>query len=358
MTSPAYPVRRLSLLAPACLAACVAAPALAEETDYVLTDAFDRPVLSVSYTSLESILTVPEAPADAPSFVEIGGEGDAPGTPAEGGSDGNDTYHLGDSDQPLLADSGGYDTITSTVTRDLEDFPDMEHLVLLGSADIDGYGNVKANRIVGNDGDNVIAGRGGADTLMGGRGDDTYVLEAATNDTIEDEDGDDTITSTITRDLADFPGIENLELTFSAHVDGFGDEGPNRLVGNAGSNRLSGRGGDDTLDGGKGADTLEGGPGQDTFVLSDPAHSPPAAGHRDRIADFEPGVDRIDLSALGPLSFAGASAFSGVAGQVRVSARDGYHMLEVDLDGDGAADAAIEIVSPDAPSEADLLLAE
>lgn len=259
----------------------------------------------------------------------------------------NDTFDLGDHEEFTLSDPGGNDTITSTISRDLEDFPDIEHLTLLGAAHIDGSGNVKANRLIGNSGNNVLIGRGGADYLAGGEGDDTYVLEAATNDTIEDSAGIDTITSTISRDLRDFVGIENLELTFSAHVDGYGDDGPNHLRGNDGKNTLDGRGGDDVIDGGKGPDTLTGGPGKDRFVLSDIGDTKTAAGHRDIINDFKSGEDRIDLSAVAPpagLVFIGEGDFSKSAGEVRWFKKNkDWLILAIDINGDGEADAEIEI---------------
>ncbi len=56
----------------------------------------------------------------------------------------------------------------------------------------------------------------------------------ATNDTIYDVGGVDTITSTISRDLRNYTGIENLILTFSAWVDATGDQYANVLTGNCG----------------------------------------------------------------------------------------------------------------------------
>jgi Ca2+-binding RTX toxin-like protein len=61
------------------------------------------------------------------------------------------------------------------------------------------------------------------------------------------------------------------------------------LIGGDGNDHLRGLGGDDILEDGAGADTLEGGPGADRFILR-------ADGAVDRIADFEPGIDRLDLS--------------------------------------------------------------
>lgn len=62
------------------------------------------------------------------------------------------------------------------------------------------------------------------------------------------------------------------------------------LAGSAGRDTLNGGDGDDVLIDGAGIDSLTGGAGADVFVfVRDGCH--------DRITDFEPGIDRIDLSA-------------------------------------------------------------
>ena len=70
-----------------------------------------------------------------------------------------------------------------------------------------------------------------------------------------------------------------------------GGPGDDLIAGGAGDDRLAGWNGDDILVDGAGADTLLGGPGADIFVLA-------GDGARDRIADFTPGEDRLDLSGL------------------------------------------------------------
>ena len=71
-----------------------------------------------------------------------------------------------------------------------------------------------------------------------------------------------------------------------------GTAGRDQIVGGSGNDRISGAAGDDILVDGTGSDTLSGGTGEDVFVLV-------ADGQSDRIIDFEPGVDRLDLSELG-----------------------------------------------------------
>ncbi|MCM2330428.1 MAG: VCBS domain-containing protein, partial [Pseudomonas sagittaria] len=72
----------------------------------------------------------------------------------------------------------------------------------------------------------------------------------------------------------------------------FGHDGNDSLSGLLGDDALSGGAGDDILDGGQGNDLLSGGAGADTFVWS--------SGDTgiDRITDFTPGEDHLDLSDL------------------------------------------------------------
>ncbi|MCC1492993.1 hypothetical protein J1C49_10265 [Cognatishimia sp. F0-27] len=63
------------------------------------------------------------------------------------------------------------------------------------------------------------------------------------------------------------------------------------LHGGSGKDVLHAGAGDDTLNGGTGIDRLTGGSGTDTFVFV-------PLTERDTITDFEPGKDRIDLTAF------------------------------------------------------------
>lgn len=99
------------------------------------------------------------------------------------------------------------------------------------------------------------------------------------------------------RDIA-LLGIASTRLT--------GSNGNDSLTGNAGDNTLSGGGGDDRLMGGDGNDVLIDGAGSDTlwgqggadlFFLS-------ADGQTDTIADFTPGIDRLDLTSWAGLTSA------------------------------------------------------
>jgi len=103
------------------------------------------------------------------------------------------------------------------------------------------------------------------------------------------------------------------------------------LQGGAGRDTLVGTAGDDRLTGGAGADVLTGGAGADTFVYQ----SMRDAG--DRITDFSPGTDRIDLSALlASMGYTGSNAIGdGVVKLLNTAAG-----LSVLIDTDGNAGPA------------------
>lgn len=128
----------------------------------------------------------------------------------------------------------------------------------------------------------------------------------------------------------------------------------NVLKGGAGNDTISGGGGNDTLIGGTGVDILTGGDGADTFVFA-AGDSSPAVGQHDRITDFTPGVDHIDLTPMDAnanttandsFHFLGTAAFNSVAGALHYyydSAR-GMTVVEGDTNGDRVADFAIDLV--------------
>ena len=225
----------------------------------------------------------------------MGAEGDdtldgGAGTDSLNGGVGNDIFIVDDAgDIVTEASAQGNDTVQSSVNWALG--ANLEALVLMGTADIDGTGNGLANTLTGNGSANSLAGGAGNDTLdggdgndtldggadidsmVGGLGDDTYVIDAATDLLVEAENaGIDTVISTITLNLDDTLGglknVENLTLTGSA-LSGTGNELDNRLTGNSAGNTLTGDLGDDTIDGGAGNDTLTGGAGNDTYLVDE-----------------------------------------------------------------------------------------
>ena len=248
----------------------------------------------------------------------------------EGGSDemhggaGNDTYVVDNAaDQTIELPGQGIDLVQASIRWSLGS--GLENLTLGGTAAIDGTGNGLDNVLTGNIASNVLYGFGGNDDIRGGAGNDrldggagTDILSGSTgNDTYVVDNiadaarehagqGTDRVLSLVSYTLGD--QVENLTLlNGGGAIDATGSRADNLMSGNAFANRLWGQGGSDTLmghdgddwlNGGAGQDTLCGGSGRDRFVFDSAGDSLSAAGQSDRIVDFRPGIDVIDLSGI------------------------------------------------------------
>lgn len=162
---------------------------------------------------------------------------------------------------------------------------------------------------------------------------------------------------------------EMLRLQGSGHVNGTGQTfAQDGLIGNSGNNQLEGRGGGDALHGGAGNDTLIGGEGRDwltgglgadMFVFRSTAESGLGWVARDAVNGFEHKSDKINLFTINAnalvggnpaFDFIGAAGFSGLdagsAGELRADTWRGgdFVLLEMDVDGDGSADAQIMVL--------------
>jgi Ca2+-binding RTX toxin-like protein len=119
-------------------------------------------------------------------------------------------------------------------------------------------------------GDDTLTGSAGLDTMAGGAGNDTYYVNKEGDVVTENADeGTDYVLSSAKFTLG--ANVENLTLTGSASINGYGNGLNNVLIGNTGANNLESHGGADTLYGGGGADTLQGGDGNDVYVVDDAA---------------------------------------------------------------------------------------
>ena len=167
------------------------------------------------------------------------------------------------------------DCVNSSVTYTLS--ANVENLILIGAAAINGKGNMLANTLTGNSAANTLNGELGDDTLDGGAGADTLIGGLGNDDYTIDNTGDvvtetsslateiDSVNSSVSYTLSDY--VENLSLTGAAAINGTGNALDNILTGNSAANTLNGAEGDDLLDGGTGADTLIGGLGNDSYTV-------------------------------------------------------------------------------------------
>lgn len=177
------------------------------------------------------------------------------------------------------------------------------------------YGSEYADKLLGykgndfiqsNAGDDYINGGVGKDVMKGGTGSDYYVVDNKNDIVIEyDGEGVDTISSTVTFDLAAKANdVEALSLEGGKKLNGYGNLLDNQLTGNTGANILDGRDGNDVIDGnagkdiilgGKGSDNLTGGLGADIFKWS----LADIGSDTDTITDFNTAEkDKLDLRDL------------------------------------------------------------
>ena len=197
------------------------------------------------------------------------------------GGTGNDSYII-DSAADVITEAvgAGTDSVQSSLTYTLG--ANLENLTLTGADAIDGTGNELNNVIIGNSANNTLTGNAGedrldgglgADSMLGGSGNDSYVVNDAGDIVTEVSifGGTDTVESSITYTLG--ANLENLTLTGTDAIAGYGNALDNTIIGNDANNVLLygddgddsifGRGGDDELRGNSGNDTLHGDAGND-----------------------------------------------------------------------------------------------
>jgi len=257
------------------------------------------------------------------------------------GGDGVDTVYLGPGDDIFYDNdqTGGYgiDWVAGGPGDDRIYGGGGNDALLGGPGNDRIWGGVGDDKLWGHDGNDLIYGEDGNDTVYGGNGrdvawlgagDDTYyessetgpnaadevhggdgndrILAGAGPDTIWGDGGDDEIYGGDDADWIDGGAGSDVIHAGSGNDTVYGGTGPDLIylnqgddvfyddaeTGPGGADRIYGHLGNDTFHGGGGDDRLWGGPGADTFVFY-------TGNGDDTIADFEDGVDIIDLSATG-----------------------------------------------------------
>lgn len=187
------------------------------------------------------------------------------------------------------------------------------------------------------DGNDIFDGRGGTALYVDGGGDDDlYIIDETLIKLGEQANaGNDTVRSSVTWTLG--ANFENLVLAGRDSISGTGSDQANRLSGNAGQNTLFGLGGTDIINGGKADDVLHGGAAADIFVFA-------TGTMHDMIADFQDGLDLIDITAVKGIKtfeqIAEAMVQNGTAVDIDLGGKDMLTIGNVTLDKLTAVDFA------------------
>jgi serralysin len=230
------------------------------------------------------------------------------GNDALAGGNGNDWYFV-DSALDAVSESAlagsGLDQIFSSVS--FTNTAHVEALTLTGVANINATGlDGQNDRLVGNDGRNILSGKSGndildgglgSDNLSGGLGDDQYYVNTSA-DVVNEAAGAGTGVDTIfaITSYVNALNVERLYLLGTANYNANGRNGQNDfLAGNSGANIINGMSGDDVIRGGLGNDILTGGGGMDVFQFLTRAGS---ITNMDVITDFNAADDTIQLDNL------------------------------------------------------------
>ena len=215
----------------------------------------------------------------------------------------NDDIYTVDSTKDVVIEGvkRGLDAVNSSISYTLG--ANLETLVLVGVANLNGTGNALDNAIIGNAGRNLLQGGAGSDTLNGelvngagsddtllggagddflnggfgndimegGTGNDLYVVDSVADKIVElaGQGIDIIVSGALDIDLSKFANVENVNLIGEDNRNATGNALNNRLNGNDALNVLIGGAGNDILDGKAGADLLGGGLGNDTYVVTD-----------------------------------------------------------------------------------------
>jgi Ca2+-binding RTX toxin-like protein len=131
---------------------------------------------------------------------------------------GNDTYTVDNLKDVIVEEANaGIDTVRSSVSWTLGS--NLEKLILMGTAAINGTGNALGNALTGNSGNNLLTGYAGDDSLSGGSGNDT-LLGGDGNDILTGGVGGDVLTGGLGNDTLNLTKDTNQDVIFYAKGDG------------------------------------------------------------------------------------------------------------------------------------------
>jgi Ca2+-binding RTX toxin-like protein len=257
----------------------------------------DRVYSKVSYTLTSNVenLTLQELPPPGSTANNIHGTGNnldnvivgnsgfntldgRKGADTLKGGGGDDVYvvdNVGDrvietdNENNTANDGAGYilidwvDTVESYISYTLPGF--VEHLQLMGSADLNGTGNTLDNVIYANTGNNILKGGTNRSLVNGVQNPDEYAVTRG--DTLSYQFGS---SAGVVVSLA----VSSAQDTYGSGVDtlsGFenltGSPYADELTGDAGNNVINGGSGLRNFDGNSGADLLIGGNGNDSYIV-------------------------------------------------------------------------------------------
>ncbi|MDP7150849.1 MAG: hypothetical protein QGI08_03510 [Paracoccaceae bacterium] len=255
-------------------------------------------------------------------------------------NDGDDVGDSGSTDGQDLSSGGGDDSVSGGSGNDTVDAGADNDTVQGGAGSDTINGGSGDDSVGGGTGDDEIFDGLGNDTIGGGQGSDTGIALSGNNSFVEEDETTEATDTTLDDYYAGGYGDDEF----------FGGGGNDVLVGDRGSAFYFG---DDTMTGGTGDDILQGSGGADVFIFRsgdgddtigtvDLRTVGSATDITDILitgADFEVGLDRVDLTDFGFASSADVLALlSDVGGNATLTTTDGtitfYDILSADLGAD------------------------